>query len=98
MKIYVTESWRDAATAEERHESMRVMRIKLPSQEVILVWVFVKYLHFQLLTRYFMDNHLTHTHTRTHRRIHKNMDIYGQTYYSHTTWKHKDMQTDDTFY
>lgn len=36
---------------------------KLPAQEVILVWVFVKHFHFQLLTRYFMDNHLTHTHT-----------------------------------
>lgn len=36
---------------------------KLPPQEVILVWVFVKYFHFQLLTRYFMDNHLTHIHT-----------------------------------
>lgn len=35
---------------------------KLPPQEVILVWVFVKHFHFQLLTRYFMDNHLTHTH------------------------------------
>lgn len=65
MKTYVTESWREAATVAEQHESMRVMRIKLPSQEVILVWVFVKYLHLQLLTRYFMDNHLTHTQTIT---------------------------------
>lgn len=81
MEIYVTESWRDAATTAERHESMRVMRIKLPSQEVILVWVFVKYLHFQLLTRYFMDNHLTHTHTDEYTKTW----IYGQTYYSHTT-------------
>lgn len=47
-------------------KTMRVMRMKLPSQEVILVWVFVKHFHFQLLTRYFMDNHLTHTHTRAH--------------------------------
>lgn len=38
---------------------MRMSR--LPPQEVILVWVFVKHFHFQLLTRYFMDNHLTHT-------------------------------------
>lgn len=63
MKIDVTESWSDAATVAQRLESMRVMRIKLPSQEVILVWVFVKHFHFQLLTRYFMDNHLTHAHT-----------------------------------
>lgn len=63
-------------------KTMRVMRMKLPSQEVILVWVFVKYFHFQLLTRYFMDNHLTHTHTREHRQIHKNIDIWANMYYS----------------
>ena len=37
----------------------------LPPQEIILVWVFVKHLHFQFLTRHFMDNHLTHRHINT---------------------------------
>lgn len=50
-----------------RAQRQRMMRMnKLPPQEVILVWVFVKYFHFQLLTRYFMDNHLTHTHRHAH--------------------------------
>lgn len=51
---------------------------KLPPQEVILVWVFVKYFHFQLLTRYFMDNHLAHTHIYTHTngQTHKYMGIW----------------------
>lgn len=47
----------------QRHEYANV-----PSQEIILVCVFVIYLHLQLLTRHFMDYNLMH---RTH--THKDM-------------------------
>lgn len=61
---------------------------KLPPQEVILVWVFVKHFHFQLLTRYFMDNHLTHTHIHIH--------INGQIHHAQHKHTNIDTTTHDT--
>lgn len=70
-----------------RAQRRRMMRMnKLPPQEVILVWVFVKNFHFQLLTRYFMDNHLTHTHKYTHTHINgQKHNAHDKYRYSHTT-------------
>ena len=59
------ESWHmrvaDLMLAHNRHECEYV-----PAQEIILVCVFVIYLHLQLLTRHFMDYNLMYqTHTGT---------------------------------
>lgn len=56
----------------------------VPAQEIILVCVFVIYLHLQFLTRHFMDYNLMYqTHTQGH--VYGNSDLYGSWLWPHVT-------------